>query len=101
MIIYNVTIKILPSISKEWIAWMKAEHIPDLMNTGLFLGHQFCRLLEQDESDGITFSVQYFCKNQENYETYITHFSPAMREKGFQKFGDQFIAFRTVMETVD
>ena len=101
MIIYNVTIKIVPEIEKTWVAWMKAEHIPDLMQTGLFTGYHLCRLLEQDETDGITFSVQYFCENKEAYDNYISAHAPLMRDKGFQKFGNQFIAFRTVMETIE
>lgn len=100
MIIYNVTIKIVPEIEAEWIAWMQQEHIPELMNTGLFTGHRFCRLLEPIETDGLTFIAQYFCPSKKEYETYIAQHAPAMREKGLQKFGDRFIAFRTVMEEV-
>ena len=100
MIIYNVTIKIVPEIETEWIAWMKEEHIPELMQTGLFTGHRFCRLLEHHETDGITFTAQYFCNNIHDYKKYIDQHAPAMREKGLQKFGNQFIAFRTVMEEV-
>ena len=100
MIIYNVTIKIVPEIEAAWIAWMKEIHIPDLMQTGLFTGHRLCRLMEQTETDGITFSAQYFCHTIHEYETYIAQHAPNMRNKGFQKFGNQFIAFRTVMEEV-
>lgn len=97
MIIYNVTIKVHPAITQQWLRWMKEEHIPDLMRTGLFLDYKLCRLLEQDETEGTTFVVQYFCDSVEHYETYINEHAVAMREKGFKKFGDQFIAFRTVM----
>ena len=98
MIIYNVTVKVAHAIEKEWLHWMKSEHIPDLMNTGLFVDFRLCRLLEQDETDGLTFTVQYHCDSMEHYQTYIAEHSTAMREKGLKKFGNQFIAFRTVMQ---
>ena len=98
MIIYNVTIKVETDIKDQWVMWMKQEHIPDLMHTGLFVDYRLCRLLEQDEAEGVTYIVQYHCDSMEHYNTYIAEHAPVMREKGFKKFGNKFIAFRTVME---
>jgi hypothetical protein len=100
MIIYNVTVKVSLPRADEWVLWMKEEHMPELMATGLFLDSRLSRLLEQDETEGITFSAQYFCQNLEEYRTYIEQFAPLMREKGFRRFGDQMIAFRSVMEEI-
>ena len=98
MIIYNVTVKVENEIAQDWLAWMKQEHIPDLMSTGLFIDSRLCRLLEQDDSEGITFIAQYFLDTMENYQTYISEHAPRMREKGFERFGSRFIAFRTLMK---
>lgn len=100
MIIYNVTVKVQPAIADAWVKWMKDEHMPELQRTGLFTDYRLCRLLEQDESDGLTYSAQYFCDSLEDYNEYINHHAAAMREKGQKKFGNQFIAFRTVMEAI-
>lgn len=99
MITYNVTIKVHESIIDEWLQWMRTEHMPELLQTGLFTGYRLSRLLEQDETEGPTYTAQYFCKDITDYNTYISQHAPQMREKGFKKFGDRFIAFRTVMET--
>jgi hypothetical protein len=98
MIIYNVTVKVDKGVAKEWVAWMKKEHIPDLMKTGLFIDYRLCRILEQDESEGITYTAQYFCDNLEHYNTYINEHAQKMRDKGLSRFGSKFVAFRTVME---
>jgi len=98
MIIYNVTIKVETAIADEWVGWMKQEHIPEVMATGLFLDYRLCRLLEQDEAEGLTYIVQYFSDSLEDYNTYISEHAPRLRDKGFQRFGNRFIAFRTVME---
>jgi hypothetical protein len=100
MIIYNVTIKVENDIVEDWINWMQGEHINDLIATGLFVRCRLCRLLEQDETDGVTFSAQYECDNLEKYNTYISDYAPIMREKGFKRFGGRFIAFRSVMEVL-
>jgi hypothetical protein len=101
MICYNITIKIDPKIEREWIQWQRAEHIPDIMTTALFSEYRIFKLLEQDETEGITYVVQYFSSSIENYKKYIQQFAPLLREKAFAKWGDRFVAFRTVMEAVD
>jgi hypothetical protein len=98
MIIYNVTVKVDHAITKDWVKWMKTEHIPELLKTGLFIDYRFCRLLEQDETDGPTYTIQYFCDSLEHYNTYLAEHASRMREKSQKKFGGRFIAFRTVME---
>ncbi|RYE23554.1 MAG: DUF4286 family protein [Sphingobacteriales bacterium] len=98
MIVYNVTLKLDHSIVEDWVNWMKEEHMPELMATGLFTGRRLCRLLEQDELEGATYVAQYFCNSINEYNRYISEHSNTMREKAFARFGNKFIAFRTIME---
>lgn len=100
MVLYNVTIKINHDAEQEWLQWMKDEHIPELMNTGLFVDSKLFRLLDVDDAEGVTYAAQYFCNDMEDYNSYISAYSAAMRAKGIEKFGDRFIAFRTLMEQV-
>ena len=100
MIIYNVTLKVEKSVADSWVYWMKAEHMPDLMSTDLFIDCRLCRLLEQDEEDGVTFAAQYFCDGMEEYNEYIEHHADKMREKANKLFGGKFVAFRTIMEVL-
>jgi hypothetical protein len=100
MIIYNVTIKLDIDAADAWVNWMKTEHMSELMNTGLFTDCRLCRLLEQDEAEGVTYSAQYTLDNMDDYNTYIDKYAVNMREKGFKLFKGKFAAFRTVMEVV-
>ena len=100
MIVYNITIKITPGIEEEWVNWQKNEHIPDVMSSGQFTEYKFYRLLEQNEHDGITYVVQYFASSLENYNRYINETSHTLRQKALDKWGNKFIAFRTIMEVV-
>jgi hypothetical protein len=101
MICYNVTIKINPKVETSWVKWQLEEHIPEVMSTGLFTDFKFFKLLEQDETEGITYVVQYFSHSMEDYNRYINEFAAELREKAFAKWQHQFIAFRTVMKLVN
>lgn len=100
MIAYNITMKIDPKIEKEWIQWQREEHIPEIMATGLFTENKFFRLLEQDETEGITYVIQYFVPSMEAYNRYIELYAPLLRKKASDKWHDQFVGFRTVMQVV-
>ncbi len=70
------------------------------MATGLFDSFKFFRLLEQDETEGPTYIVQYFISSRDKYDQYIKEHAPALRKKALDKWGNRFIGFRTLMETV-
>ena len=100
MIYYNVTVKIDHSIKEDWLKWMQEKHIPDVMKTGFFKENKICRLLDQDESNGITYSIQYACETLCKYETYQKECAPALQAEHTQRYEGKFVAFRTLMEKV-
>ena len=101
MIIYNVTSKIYHSIAAAWLSWLKEEHIPAMIATGCFSGATILRLLEVDEEEGPTYAVQYFAESKALYNRYIENYSAAIRQQTIAKWGDRFIAFRSVMQVVN
>ncbi len=101
MYIYNVTIKTDHSISTAWLQWMKEEHIPEILATGCFTRATILRLLEIDDSEGPTHAVQYFAESKADYNRYIEKFSSELRKKAMDKWGEKFIAFRSIMQVVD
>ncbi|MCZ2458170.1 MAG: DUF4286 family protein [Chitinophagales bacterium] len=100
MLVYNITMKVDPEIEEEWIRWQREEHIPEIMATGLFTEHKFYRLLEQDETEGITYVIQYFTSSMEEYNRYLNEFAPSLRKKASDKWQDRFVGFRTIMQVV-
>jgi len=101
MIIYNMTIKVDPSIHQGWLTWLKEEHIPAILNTGCFTNAKVLRLLETDDSDGPTYAVQYYAESKAEYNRYMETFAGKMRQRSFEKWSDQFIAFSSVMQVVN
>ena len=100
MFIYNVTTKVAHAIHTDWLHWMKNEHIPAVMNTECFTKQVFVRLLETDEEDGLTYAVQYHAASKEDYEMYLNEFAPLLREASIKRWGNQIMAFRSIMELV-
>ena len=101
MIIYNVTTKVHDSIHQEWLAWLKEEHIPGMLKTGCFTHAHILRLLETDDAEGPTYAIQYHTDNIEMYDRYVEQYAGTMQGKSFEKWGDLFIAFRSVLEVVN
>ena len=101
MIIYSVTVSIDQEVQAEWVQWMRDVHIPDVMATGYFLENRFAKVLLVDEEGGVTYSVQYLCKNMADLQRYQGSHAPRLQADVKAKFDGKFVAFRTVLETVD
>ncbi len=97
LIIYNVTIKVDSSVAAQWFQWLLKEHIPEVMDTACFTEYRVLKILDIDE-DGLTYAIQYSAVTIEDYTRYLTSFADNLRKKSFDKWGDNFMAFRTLME---
>jgi hypothetical protein len=100
VIIYNVTVKVDKQIADHWLQWLLDEHIPGIMKTKCFYDYKVVRLLETDESEGPTFAIQYYTENMSGYTKYLEEFAPHFRQESVDKWGDSFIAFRSVMQVI-
>lgn len=99
-VIYNVTVKVDASDSDEWLEWLVEEHIPEILKTGCFKDFKILRLLEIDDNEGPTYAIQYFAESKADYNRYIQLHADELRRKSYEKWGEKFIAFRSVMEVV-
>lgn len=100
MIIYNVTVKVENNIKEDWLQWMKEVHIPDVMATGLFEENKIHRVI-QNESEGTTYAVQYACKDMKTLHQYQVNHAIALQKEHTERYKDQFVAFRTLLEVID
>jgi len=101
MIVYNVTIKIADAVHTAWLQWLQQVHIPEVIQTGCFTHAVVLKLMEVDDAEGPTYAVQYFAESKALYNNYIENHAAALRQKSFEKWGNQFIAFRSVMQVVN
>ncbi len=99
MIIYNVTVNVDGAVHEMWLAWMRNTHLPDMMATGHFLDARICRVLSEGDT-GVTYAVQYTCRNMAEYERYIADHSERMRAESEKYYGVKAVAFRTLLEVL-
>ncbi len=100
MYIYNVTINIDESQHESWLSWMQEIHIPDMLATGKFTEARMCRVMVEEELGGITYAIQYMCPDKETLQRYFDEDAARLRQDGIDRFGDQFVAFRTEMQLI-
>ena len=99
MVLYNVTINIDYAVHDEWLDWMKNVHIPDVMNTGLFIDSKLCKI-HAEEDGGKSYSVQYLLNNWEDYNLYVKEYAEELQKEHAEKYANKFVAFRTILEVV-
>jgi hypothetical protein len=98
--IYNVTTRVEHGIHERWLEWMKKEHIPGVMHTGCFIRFRLVRLLETDETDGVTYATQYYARHRADYELYIHHFALLLQKEKMARWGNDLIEFSSLMQVV-
>jgi hypothetical protein len=100
MLLYNVTIGIDKDIEEEWIDWIKINHIPAVMKTGLFVDSRMYKILHDQEDGTISYSIQYFAKTIANINQYLQKFAPQIVEEHRQKFLNKHVVFQTLLEEI-
>jgi hypothetical protein len=74
---------------------------PEVLATGLFIEHRFFRIITRLEGEsGITYSIQYFLDDLENYHLYQAEFAPVLQTKSLLMWKEKQAAFRTLLEEV-
>jgi len=98
MIIYNVTCKLETHREEEWLKWMREVHVPEVCAKGGFVHASLLRLRYPAEDEGVTYAVQYHCPTMQMLDRYLTEDAPALQVDHSLKFGNDVVAFRTILE---
>lgn len=88
-------------MAEEWLSWMKEEHIPEVMQSGCFAECKILKLLtEAEDNDGVNFAIQYTAPNMGTYQKYRDEFAPGLQAKTKAKYGDDVLAYRSLLEVI-
>ncbi|MBR9859897.1 DUF4286 family protein [bacterium] len=99
MIVYNVTLAIQPDTEQEFMDWLREIHLPEVLETGLFLKAEIFKIIENpDERIHNSYAVQYQLESWENYIKYRDNHAAALQAKTKEKYGDKVLSFRTFLE---
>lgn len=95
-IIYNVTVSVDHDVHDDWLYWMKTIHIPNVLDTGLFIEAKLSKILAE-ESGGLSYSIQYLCENQLKLDEYQNKYAARLQQEHNEKYIGKFAAFRTLL----
>lgn len=110
MIVYSVTISVDADVAADWLTWMQAVHIPDVVRAG---GFEKCELLRSipaidenrantavDQKKEETFVINYTCRSLAELEAYRTHHAPRLQKEHSDRYAGKFRATRMVLAEV-
>ena len=100
MIIYNVTVNIDETVHEDWLHCMRTTHIPDVMNTGLFLESRISKI-NAEEQGGLTYAIAYLVESMDQLDLYQKEHAPRLQKEHSERYAGRFAAFRTFMELVE
>lgn len=94
-ILYIVWYEVDPSVEAEWDAWMSSSHIPQVVQSGNFLG---AKRYTVREGSSARFATFYEARDSETLQAYFDGPSKALREDYNKRFGDKTKITRTFLE---
>lgn len=106
MIVYQVNLAIAPDTEEEWLSWMRAHHIPDVMDSGYFRTWKLMKLLDGEDPDNLpadapadwpSFCIEYECDNREQLEAYFMKAAPALQADHTKRYEGRFYARRNIL----
>jgi hypothetical protein len=101
MILYNITINIEDEVHDQWLRWMREVHIPEVMQTGMFVDSKMFKLLTNaQDNSGTNYAIQYFCESMDKFQEYESVYAPNLRLEIEKYFAGKYYAFRTILEEV-
>ncbi|GHB47055.1 DUF4286 family protein [Mongoliitalea lutea] len=100
MYLYNVTVNVEKEMEEEWLDWMKAVHIPDVLATGMFVENKLFKIMHDSEDGSLNYSVQYFAESMDHIMNYQQNFAPKLQAETQKKYGDRLVIFRTLLKLV-
>lgn len=100
MYVFNVTTQVSHSVSEEWMQWLKEIQLPEIMLSKCFSDFQIYKLLGHDETQGLTFVIQFFVESKESYENFIQNYAEVFRQNSITKWGNEMPSFETLLQKV-
>lgn len=95
-VLYEVRVRVDRAIAVEWLAWMEAVHLPEIMATGCFRRCTVMRADEEVAGGREGFVLEYLARSPESFERYRTLHAPAIQQAHTQRYAGRFEATRQV-----
>lgn len=100
MLIFNTTYHISPELYDEWYKWIIKEHIPFMLKTRVFTNPQLAKVLQTDETEGSSYSLQFLAASLEDVTDWHAAHGEIFDTHCSRKFGTEVLFFSTLLEKI-
>jgi hypothetical protein len=100
-ILINDTTSIHPAQAQNWIQWMQNIVIPLVKNESCIESFRLTKIKGGEDENGITYALQFICKDVADYQHFSQHFDPKLQEEQKNRFQGHFGSFRSVLEVLE
>lgn len=100
MILYNITFNVELDAVEDFKNYLQQAHIPSLESGNDILEYKFFRLLNVDESEAMTMTLQYFLKDMGTYNRHLTVIDRELKKELYQRYGEKVLYFCSVLEKI-
>ncbi len=100
MIVFNTTYLVPKNLETVFLAWMKAEYVPAVMDTHLLGSPRLYKVLV-NEDEGITYSLQFDAEGVSQMADFKKRCLPEMERMVFEKFGEALLHFSSYLKSCE
>jgi len=98
--IYIVHCAVDAEIDQDWKTWMEHTHIPDVMETGLFVSCSMTRDEAADSEASVAYRMIYRLASKRAFERYQSEFAPALQADHSERYAGRVSARRDVLPVI-
>jgi Domain of unknown function (DUF4286) len=99
MLLFNVTVIMEDSIANDWLQWMRADHIPQIMATDCFVSNRLLKILDSP-NEGVTYCAQYIAEDIGSYQTFKDNYEQIFTAGMYNEFPNKLVSFSSLMEFI-
>lgn len=100
MILYNITFNVELSVVADFKDFLQENHISSLRIGDEVLEYKFLKLLNVDESEAMTMTLQYFLKDLGTYNMHLAVIDSVLKKELYERYGDKVLYFCSVLEKI-
>ncbi len=101
MLVYNTTYHADKTRKEEFVNWLRNEYIPQALQRDELSETKLCRVLAEDENDGMSISLQFHVHDLDTLSRWYEACGESLLNEMRRKFGNQVAGFSTLLEVLD
>lgn len=100
MLIFNTTFLVSDKTHGIWIKWVREQHIPFMLESGMLSNPQVAKVISTEDQEGTSYSVQFHVEDMKTLEDWHIQYAKTFEKQFAEKFGTEGMFFASVLEII-